>query len=122
MHIPVEPEDYEALDLSIFSEQARIAVKCESEEEAVHFLAAMKMQHPDKCENWNFPRVNWGEDICYCAGVHPGDKWTRMMRGGESAWEASDYTIIPFSTLVIEELFEESDQSLDLLFGGAFDA
>lgn len=118
------PEDFAPLDLSMLVERPDRAVNCRTEEEALHFLASMKCQHPDKCETWDWPETNYesyGEETVYCAGLHPNDFYSRMMYGTVSSFTADDYTVIPFSALAIEEEIAEGDQPLDFLFGGVAD-
>lgn len=114
------PEDFEPLDLSVFAEQEKIAVNCTTEEDALHFLAAMLVQYPQKTPYWTWPRTNFDghTNRCYCAGLNPNDKYDRMMFGTIHSFKEDGYTVIPFTDLHITSALEESDQSIDFLFGG----
>ena len=112
-------EDYEPLDLNVFVECGRIAVKCNTKEQCDHFLAAMKTQYPQKCESWTFPNRWGGAGECFCAGIHQDDKWSRMMHGSEDGFKDNNYTIVDFESLVISDPIEESEKSFDFLFWGA---
>ena len=99
-------EDFEPLDLSIFIECADIAVNCRTEEEALHFLAAVKTQFPHKCESWNWPNTNFSsyrEETSYCVGINPKDLYNRMMYGTVRSFSETDsYTVIPFTDLLLK--------------------
>lgn len=114
--------DYPNLDLSILLEpEKKLAVRFTSEDEAVWFLAAMKVQYPEKCENWTFPSSRWygGDSIDYFPYLNNCDG-TRMMCASGNWAEENNYTVIPFEMLTGEfdkgEIVQ-SDISLDALFG-----
>lgn len=99
------------------------AVRCETIDEAKRFISYMKEHYPDLCENWhtNEPRFRNDRGVGYTFYWRDGnDDWRRslLMYGSIRDLRMDDYTIIGFWELSTKEL-EESDQPIDIIFGGA---
>ena len=109
--------DYEPLDFSKVLETRNVAVNCASKDEALHLLAAMKTQHPEKCSFWEWPDVNWcDENETYCLGLYAGDRYDIMLHASISSFHEDGYTVIPFSDLLFLGQCEESDKPFSFLF------
>lgn len=113
--------DFEPIDLSPLMVPGQgIAVSCDTEEEAQHLLAALKIQHPTCCMSWNFPDVHWGcyKEMGYSPYLnteHPGLTYCSV-----SHYMTHGFLILPFKQLLHGASQECADISedafLDLLF------
>lgn len=115
--------DYPPLDLSLADESDGIkkAVLCESEEEAVWLLAAMKVQYPNESVLWTFPCTMWRTHLveeynqtCYNLGI--GSEG-RMTYGEQGYFLEKGYEIIPFYALTSgDRCFSQSNMPIESLF------
>ena len=96
------------VDLSLLEQYGRVAVRCDSEEEAIQFMKAMWDQHPEKVRNiWNPGSTNWGtrgrsNSIYYVPrifhSVKPGE--SSFCQSSSLDWvERHDYQVVPFNAL-----------------------
>lgn len=113
--------DFEPIDLSPLMVPGQgIAVSCDTEEEAQHLLAALKIQHPTCCISWNFPDVHWG---CYKEmGYSPylNTEYPSLTYCSVGHYRTNGFQILPFKQLLHGASQECADISedafLDLLF------
>lgn len=115
--------DYPPLDFSPADESDGIkkAVLCESEEEAIWLLAAMKVQYPEEAYYWDFPHTSWsaGDEgvynpTCYRLGIGHSDRMTYCDR---EYFLEEGFKIIPFCTLSSADRdFYQSDEPIESLF------
>lgn len=101
------------------------AVRCETIDEAKHFIAYMKEHYPDLCESWHTDetRFDHGNDegIGYTFyWMDSNDNWLRdsLMYGSILSLRIDDYTIIDFWELMNTNELNESDKPIESLFGG----
>lgn len=109
----------------------KFAVRCESEEEATEFVDAMIDQFPEKCEFWDKGEPMWWDDNygeeggrAYFPNVNDADidgftgEIERFTQGSVRYAEDHDFVMVQFSSLIVEEdLIEDSDMSIEELFG-----
>lgn len=114
-------EDYPTINLEVLKGDGRTCVKCNNEYESQWFLAAMKVQFPDKCTNWSFPHYCWsrGMESMYMY-PHIGENGMdrRMLYGSNSQFAiGNQYKIIDFNDLVFAgDIGEFSASEMDLSF------
>ena len=91
-------EDFPLLELS--QAMGKVAILCESEDEFLNIVAAMKIQYPERCDSWNFPECKSGfhdyDRTCICI-----DYDDVMVYGDEDGFIEEKYEIIPFHFLQI---------------------
>ena len=110
--------EYPDLDFTPILGDGIYVVHCTTAEDAEHFLAAMKRQHPSRCKNWNGTKFGKYDDgICYRPNLNMPEGYN-MRHCNLGYYQEEGYEIIPFEDLVIHPDIEESEQSVDLLFGG----
>lgn len=112
-------EDYPTLNLEVLKTDGRICVRCNNEHESQWFLAAMKVQFPDKCDNWSFPHGSWSrsmESMYMYPHVRENGMDRRMLWGSNAQFAInSHYKIVDFNDLVIAtDIGEFSASEMDL--------
>lgn len=114
--------EYDKIDLTPLLGVGKFVVFCQTEYEAQCLLAAVKEQFPDKCRGWDLPYVHWedtsGEGQLYFPDVNDAE-------GVNFCWndmdypEIEQYTVINcFDLFAAQPDLNESNESLDFLFGG----
>lgn len=105
-------EDYEPLDFSKVLEIGKCAISCDTEEEAIHLLAAMKQRFPEHCTAWDFPYVSWGSYNHMAYAPYLDEEYEGMNYCSVSYYKRYGYTIIPFYELLAplpEVIIDEDD-------------
>ena len=105
-------EDYEPLDFSKVLEIGRCAISCDTEEEAIHLLAAMKQQYPSHCQTWEFPIVSWGRYNPIAYSPYLDEEHGSMCYCSVSHYRQAGFTILPFRELLWnspEIMIDEAD-------------
>ena len=97
----------------------KFAVYCETQEDAIIFLRCYRAKYPDKCRTWKEDDTHFGsyERHCYRPNLNMPAEWTLKYCSYEH-YEEEGFTIIPFQDLIVHPDIEESDLSMDVLFGG----
>lgn len=97
----------------------RYAVHCETREEAEIFLSCLREKYPEKCENWKRGETHFGKysTTCYSPCLNMGEYET-LKYCNKGYYEDEGYTVIPFTALIVQPDIEESELSMDALFGG----
>lgn len=97
----------------------RFAVYCETEEEALIFLRRYREEYPDRCSTWREDDTHFGryDRHCYRPNLNMPEDWGLKYCSYEH-YEGEGFTIIPFADLIVQSDIEESDLSMDALFGG----
>ncbi len=118
--------EYPTVDFTPLLEPEKLfAVRCESEDEARHLIAAMRVQFPDKMRHW--PKDGstfWGNDNgradggrAYFPDINDAEH-DRFLHGDVRYAKENGFTIVQFSDLVVQdEPLEESDMALTDLVG-----
>lgn len=109
------------LDFSpLLAEGKRFAVYCETEEEALIFLRCYRELYPERCNTWKDDDTHFGryDKHCYRPNLNMPAGYGLKYCSYEY-YEDEGFTIIPFSDLVVLPDIEESELSVDALFGGA---
>lgn len=92
------------------------AVHCSSEVQALHFIREIRRQYPKNA--WSHEDTRWDDDspIAYSPYLNRGK---RMTWDYLSHYTNRNFVIVEFEDLCpYEAEIEESEQSVDLLFGG----
>lgn len=119
-------QKYPDLDMtSVFEVPRGICpvIFCNNQEEALHFLAVMKRCYPKYCETWNFPDTRYernADGMGY--RIVRGSDCGRMQFANQGFYrqeiaEGEPYFIIPFTDLLAQSDFAESEMPLDVLMG-----
>lgn len=108
---------YPDLNLEPLLGDRRYAVHCSTIEEAKHFVNQIKKQYPSKARGWNYGQTSWQEDeeMCYAPYLNESNTLVWCNKG---YYEENNYTIFEFTDLLPEVDIEESELSIDDLFGG----
>lgn len=98
------------------------AVHCSSSFEAETFIEWARELFPKMCERWAPGEINYYQhesETIYTFDAKNGDKWMKLklMYGEVGSSRDMGYTIIEFSEIYQEEDINESEASLDVLFG-----
>lgn len=126
-----DTDRYPDLDLSpVFDAPTDVypVVFCDTEGEALHFIAVMNRYHYDYCKNaWTFPETRFNN-------YRDGGVGYRIVRSShriqfcsqdyyrtEVDEKMTNYLIVPFSDLLVQADFSESDMSLEMLMGACND-
>lgn len=113
------------IDFSLlYTETNGYAVHCKTKEEAMEFIDWARQLYPGLCKEWGHDTYNYDthrEKTIYTFDSHYGGRWnkSRLMYGSVSAATDMGYTVIEFEDICNRPDIEESDKSLDFLFGGA---
>lgn len=99
----------------LLDKNARFAVYCRTESDALHFLKCLRRAHPDKCRGWDADETHWGKygKMCYRPNLNMPEEFTLKYCNLEH-YEAEGFVIIPYEDLLIVDI-EESEQQIDLL-------
>ncbi len=116
--------DYPELDLTpILTPGIKFAVRCESKEEARHFIAAMTVQFPDKVGILSVEDTRWNNDLngnrggrAYFPDANNVEK-DPLMAGDVQYAQQNGYTLVKFEELKQDDIAEASED-LSILFGG----
>lgn len=111
-------EIFEPLDFSFFIKNKNCAIKCETEDQALHLVAAMKTQFPVNADGWELDEVHWKPNECYCLGLNEKDRFKSLLHAEPTTFISFGYKIVPFEEIPILYFTpcEESDLALDFLF------
>ena len=98
------------------------AVHCSNKADAELFIQYARELHPEMCTQWSPGEINYSQhekETIYTFGSKVGGVWrkSKLMYGSVSAARDMGYTIIEFSEIYQEEELDESEASLDVLFG-----
>lgn len=108
------------LDLSpLLVKGKRLAVHCKTKEDAIHLLKCLTLEYPERCIGWATGETHFGQyrNMCYCPRLNTDDILGLTYCSVEH-FEELGYTIIPFEELLVCTDINESERSLDFLFGG----
>lgn len=122
----MEEHEYPEVDLSpLLAPDIKFAVRCETHEEAIQFIKAVKEHFPNKDTHIYPNDTKWNEDNY---GNHGGRAYfpdlnnaenEPFMHGDVEFANNYGYTLIYFRDLLVKTQIEESDIPLDMLFGAA---
>ena len=96
-------DEFEEINLDPFILEHKVAIRCFNENEALHLLAAMKTQYPERTEYWtwpyhSFPPFTHMTGHCYSLG-NGVDKGNFLH--GDTEWhEENGYFIMDFQDLL----------------------
>ena len=114
------------LDIEILLNTPGTAVHCATEEEAKQFLSYMKKHYSEWCENWEEDETRFhlrnGDGIGYTFYWQSGNgEWIKdhLMFGGIRSIIEDGYHVLELYELMETKELSESDQPIDILFGGA---
>lgn len=117
--------DYPAVDFTPLLEPEKLfAVRCETEDEARHLIAAMMIQFPDKMKTWRSDETFWMNDNdglgggrAYYPDVNNAEN-EEFLHGDVDWAKENGFTVVQFSDLIVpDEPLEESDMALADLVG-----
>ena len=99
------------------------AVHCKTKEEAEQFVYWAKTMYPKLCTEWELNQHRYNhhhQNTIYTFDSPVGVGWeqTRLMYGHVKTATGMGYTVIEFDDICNRPDIEESDKSLDFLFGG----
>lgn len=101
----------------LFDPDFDFAVHCSTDAQALHFIREIRRQYPKNA--WDHEYTRWddaGGQLAYAPYLNRG---RRMTWDGVDRYINRGFTIIEFEDLLpIETDIEESDQSINTLFGG----
>ena len=112
------------IDIEFLLNNPGTAVQCATEEEAQQFLSYMKKHYPDLCKNWDEDETRFNhypDGVGYTFYWLDGNgDWRKdpLMYGGISSLHDEHYTVLSLWEIMDSKELEESDQSIDILFGG----
>lgn len=114
---------YPEIDFSpLLVPDVKFAVRCETEEEARQFIAAVIDQFPEKKTKLHPSAPKWYDDNY---GNHGGRAYfpdlndaegEDFMHGDVEFADNYGFTLVYFEDLLVKTQIEESDMSLDMLF------
>lgn len=115
---------FPAVDLSRMLEKPKCAIHVASLEEAKIVIANAKNQFPDRVKRWDIEAKNfWNahrENTGYTLFYEGYDEPSTMSYTYISWFKDNGYEIVEFGELLGATVdIEESDQPVDILFGGA---
>ena len=118
--------EYMELDLfPLLVPDMKFAVRCETEEEAIRFIAAVIEQNPNKEYYINPYNPRWDEDNygfdggrAYFPDLNDVEN-EPLMHGDVQYAKECGYTLIHFNDLLVKTQLKESDMPLDMLFGAS---
>lgn len=98
------------------------AVHCSNKADAELFVQYARELHPEMCTQWAPGEINYRQhesETIYTFDAKYGGVWkkSKLMYGSVDAARDMGYTIIEFSEIYQEEDLNESEASLDVLFG-----
>lgn len=100
----------------------KFALRCETEDEAIQFLAAVESNFPSKDTYVTSTNPRWNEDNygrdggrAYFPDLNYAENDPIMTGAVEYAIEYG-YTIVYFRDLIVQKQIEESDMPIDILF------
>lgn len=113
------------IDVEFMLNTPGTALHCANEEEAKQFLHYLKSSHPELCKDWeeSETRINscYGDGIGYTFCWKNGNgEWIKdtLMFGSISDIRDDGYDVLELWELMSIKELEESDQPIDILFGG----
>lgn len=117
-------ERVDQVDLSqLLVPDIKFAVRCETEEEAEQFVAAVSRCFPDKAKRINPYNTRWdydnnGEDggRAYYPNLNDADGFDPMLIGSVDFAVRYGYILISFGSLSQTHQIEESDMPISVLF------
>lgn len=111
----------ESIDVEYLLNTPGSAIFCSTKEEAKQFLSYMKEYYPDKCQQWEDGETRFSSGgIGYTFyWMDRPDNWRldNLMFGKISELLHGNYTVLNFYELVEAKDLEESEMSIDSLFG-----
>ena len=108
-------DEFEEINLDPFILEKKVAIRCANESEALHLLAAMMSQYPDRTKWWTFPDHNFPEipmDNGYCYSLDEGNG--RLLHGDTEWHESNKYFILDFQELLNKTETREYDELDDI--------
>ena len=98
------------------------AVHCSNKADAELFVQCARESHPEMCTQWSPGELNFSQhesETIYTFDSIFGGVWkkSKLMYGSVDAARDMGYTVIEFSEIYQEEDLNESEASLDVLFG-----
>lgn len=106
-------------DLS-FLRESPIAVRCQTEEQAIAFIASVTEQFPGQNGGITTERTYWDdyyEDTCYILYDNDAGCPIKMEYSDDDWFRDQGYKIIQFEEVLFVPDIEESDQSVESLLG-----
>lgn len=106
----------------MWDEAEGYAVHCSSSIEAETFVDWVRILFPSMCEHWGPNETNYSkneDETIYTLEIRRNNKWSKskLMYGSLIDARRLGYKIIEFSDIFQEEEINESEASLDVLFG-----
>jgi hypothetical protein len=98
------------------------AVRCRTQHEAEMFIQSVQESYPNMCEHWRPNETNFDQhesETVYTFDSRSAGNWIkrRLMYGSVDTVEQIGYKVIEFSNIYQEDDLNESEASLDVLFG-----
>lgn len=112
------------LTLLVGEDHCGYAVNCRTFAEAQYFVDYVREFHPEMSQNWDdgeYKFDRYEEATVYTFDMHlGGNSWTKrsLMYGELRECVRDGYKILSFDDICARPDIEESDKSLDFLFGG----
>jgi hypothetical protein len=106
----------------LFDKTEGYAVHCSNYTDAETLVQQARIIAPNLCNQWGPGEINYRQhesETIYTFDAKQSGKWTKLklMYGSVGAARDMGYTIIEFSEICQEEDINESEASLDVLFG-----
>ena len=107
----------------LYDEHKGYAVRCKTKEDAAELVKWAKTLYPELCTEWEMNQSRYSthhQNTIYTFDSPAGVRWerTRLMFGHMKTAIGMGYTVIEFEDIYNRPDIEESDKSLDFLFGG----
>ena len=98
------------------------ALHCSNRADAELFIESVRELYPSMCTQWAPGEINYmqhGNETIYTFDSKFNGGWrkSRLMYGSVRSAREMGYTVIEFSDIYQEEELNESETSLDVLFG-----
>lgn len=91
---------YERLNFEVLDGLGKSIIKCDTDEQALHLHAAVKLQHPHLYRSWVWPKTNWSKDVGYVIHLYDGIKIDHFQYGHLESHKKSGYVVVPFTDLL----------------------
>lgn len=124
MSDPITNQTVEDVDLSqLLVPDIKFAVRCETEEEAEQFVAAVNHFFPCKAKRVNPNNPRWDDDNggddggrAYFPNLNDAEGDDPLLIGSVSYAVQYEYTLVSFQSLLQTRWIEESDMPISTLF------
>lgn len=91
---------YEHLNFEVLNGLGKCIIKCDTEEQALHLHAAVKLQYPHMYRAWTWPNTHWHENIGYVIHLYDEIAIDHFLYGNLKSHVESGYAVVPFTDLL----------------------